>query len=430
MTAFFSFNEFIAMYKGIFDPSMSDLLEDAGQPSTKTVAKLSGVLNYFDSLLACRNSRKIPLSVEVTMNILRYYVNSQRLVLSVTDVSAIKELSTSNLYACATRIFKGINQIVDLSQKGKHAMSFQHILKKLGFEHSGTIAHVRNAYFHQEMPADISIKTAISNILQDLKRLYWDMNYAWFINFTEDDNRTAIQACNLYGAAPLSKAEVNDVDEYSDMCLVLKELRVYLAEQEHRKFAKENVAGFIKNRVKGLHRKQAVAALVSREAETITREQLVSISPLPVARLNRLEQLLGILQHLLDIFQSNVNMHDALLSSPLKETVASLVVILKTIGLLPQAVAGLEKLSLKPGADFFSLAVELTDGVLGKRYPTEKEDDQEDILTVDTDPTGSEIKYHKLEIGKNFMTFMESNPENKYTKVIQSMQDVKLSAFN
>lgn len=429
MTAFFSYDEFISIYKAIFDPTMTDLLDTGNQPSTKTIARLSGVLNYYDSIIACRNIRRVPLSVEVTMNILRYYVNSQRLMLSVNDVEAIKDFTSSNLYSCATRIFKGINQIVDLNQKGRHALSFQHILKKLGFEHSGTISHVRNAYFHQEMPAETSIKTAISNILQDLKTLYWDVNFAWHVNFTEDDHKASMKTSEEYRCNPLSKAEINDVDEYSDMCLVMKELRIYLTEQDKKKFTKDSTAAFMKNKVKGLHRKQAVAALVAREAEKLTIEQLVSVAPLPSEKLNRLEHLLGLLQHLLDIFQSNVNMHEALLSSPLKETVASLVVMLKTSGALPQAVAGLEKLSLKPGAEYYSIAVEITDGVLGKRETSSKDQEIDDILTVDTEISAGETKSQKLQIGRKFMAYLDKSGENKYSTLIQSLQDAKLSVF-
>ena len=53
----------------------------------------------------------------------------------------------------------------------------------------------------------------------ELKRLFWDKNYFWYLNLHLDDNQQLSKLSTKFNIEPLSKAETNDVDEYSDLCL-------------------------------------------------------------------------------------------------------------------------------------------------------------------------------------------------------------------
>lgn len=136
----------------------------------------------------------------------------------------------------------------------------------------------------------------------ELKRLFWDKNYCWYLNLHVDDTQQLSKITSKFNIEPLSKAETNDVDEYSDLCLSQKELRILLLEQEGRPAHKETLIGFIKHKVRGLHRKVAVAILVSKHITALLEKQLTVLSGFSPNDSFRLETLESLLKMLMDIF--------------------------------------------------------------------------------------------------------------------------------
>lgn len=181
-------------------------------------------------------------------------------------------------------------------------------------------------------------------------------------------------ASEAFRAEQLSKQAVHDVDEYADLCLASKDLRDYLAEQRGRPASKDAAASFVKHRVKGLHRKAVVAALCAAQASRLAVEQLTAVGEISVERRERLRQLVGVLQQLLDIFQSNVNMHAALRSDPLKAAVGSLIVYLQTVGGWQAELLPLRHVADKQGGEFVAAVFASFDADADDQVDIEGED--------------------------------------------------------
>lgn len=420
MVLFFCHEELITVYKSLFASDVSTWFEK-GAVGVTVVENLADVLHYYDNIVKKRNSRRPPLAVELTFEIIRYYVTYHKICTTTKDVSMMKELLSNLLMASATKVFKIVNQIVDLNQKSKFALSFSHILKQLDFKHPGLLAHVRNGFFHQEMPAQTSILNCFETLLADTKRLFWDKVFAWYVQ-TFCDPKTGRQMMSDFRAFVLDKATLNDVDEYSDRCLAQQDLRLHLADNMDKSNNKEAASAFIKHKVKGLHRKTVVALLVAVEAELLAKEQLVSVSPLLTSKAAKLEQLLAILQQLLEIFQSNENMHAILDASPLRETVASLLSLLQVSGNWQSAVATFDRFMTKKGGSQSSLMLNMVteSAALGKR-----EASTDDELPQSSDIKTSEHIHSRapLKIGYNLQKFMANDPQS-FAKAIKAARQL------
>ena len=420
MVIFFCHEELISIYKALFSVDINSWFEK-GSVSISTIEVLAEVLHYFDNVVKKRNSRRAPLAAELTFEIIRYYVNHHQICITTKDVALMKAYLDNLLLASSTKVFKIVNQIVDLSQKSKFALSFNHILKQLDFKHHGLLAHVRNGFFHQEMPASGSLLSCFESLLIDMKRLYWDKVFAWYSQ-TFSDRATSRQQLSKFGAQILDKACLNDVDEYSDRCLVQQDLQVHLGENLTNTNEKEAAASFIKHKVKGLHRKTVVALLAAVEAEKIAKEQLVSVTPLPPMKARPLGHLLAILQQLLEIFQSNENMHSVLKTSPLAETASSLLCILKVTGGWDAAVSTFDKFLAKSGSSKaqFALKCVTENAELGKR--TFQGEDE--LMEGEPVETNSLIqKRYKLRIGYKLQQTMAQDPEF-FTKAIKAARQL------
>lgn len=412
------------VYKSLFATDPTTWFEQGSIPTT-TIEQLAEVLHYYDIVVKRRNSRRPPLAVELTFAIIRYYANHHKICTTTKEVMIMKELLDNLLIASSTKIFKILNQIVDLNQKSKFALSFSHILKQLDFKHPGLLAHVRNGFFHQEMPAQSSLTSCFESLLVDLKRLFWDKVFAWYVQvFCEPSAARKLLA--EFGAQTLDKATLNDVDEYSDRCLAQQDLQIHLAECSKVSTA-DSASGFIKHKVKGLHRKTAVALLVAIEAEKLAKEQLISVQPLSPIKTNRLEQLLAILQQILEIFQSNANMHSVLKASPLKETVASLLSLLQISGNWQNSLSSFERFLNKTGSSQANLMVNLASSsiTLGKREKPEQEDNsgmdiKEEPLHGVVKPIDNKTK--KLKLGQNLQKYLAKDPQSFHKAIKTSCQ--------
>lgn len=308
-SAFFSTHEFQSIYECLFENMGTSFLAGVADLSLNQLQSLTSLLGYYDHTIRLRNSRRIPMSVSLTFESVRFFVDRHKILKTVSDPNLVATLVAGLGTSSATRVFKILNQIVDLNQKSKFALSFQHILKKLGFVENSLLAHLRNALFHQETPSERNTERALKILVREVKALFWDKNYYWLLKLTatEEDLK---KKCTKFAVVPLEKVELNDVDAASDLALAEKELDNLLHQRGNSVLSKDIVGEFIKEKVKGLHRKVAVAHLAAQQLSRIAAEIVTSTSKdLDSTKQTAMSNFLQILLYLCEIFASNKNMH-------------------------------------------------------------------------------------------------------------------------
>ena len=117
------FDELAVVYEVLFESIDAEFLNH-GEPSLQTIEAMSSLDNYYTRVFRRRASRRIPLSITMTFEIIKFYVLRHRLIKSTTDQALLDQSLDSLFQSSATKVFKTVNQIVDLSQKGKFAVSF------------------------------------------------------------------------------------------------------------------------------------------------------------------------------------------------------------------------------------------------------------------------------------------------------------------
>jgi len=288
---------------------------------------VSALARYYRTVLRARAGRRLPLAVELTFEILCFFSERPRLSPVMLDEMFV---------ATGMRVFKILSQIVDLNQQSKRALSFSHILKQIGFRHFHLLAHLRNAFFHQETPNRHDLETAFRLLLGEVKSLFWDKNYYWCVHLTAGSAREVSGECEKYKIQPLTKAELHDVDEYSDMCLAQIDLKSYLEENAGRPVHSEAMNSYLKLKVKGLHRKVMVGTSCAFRASRMLRERVGRVEKEngkgeTAGRQESLEQVLGLTVRLAEIFNSNQNMHGVLDSAPLCWVLPELILLESTL---------------------------------------------------------------------------------------------------
>lgn len=253
---FFNSEEFISIFEIVFSICNRDFLAQDTQDPEK-IKLLSRVVRYFNKVIRRRASRRVPLAVELTFQICKFYVDRQSVISTTSDLSALDVLMEALHVSSAAQVYKTVNQIVDLNQKSKFAVSFHLVLKKLEFAHADIISQIRHSFFHQETPNLKNIELSFRLLLGEIKTLYWDKNYAWLMSLRLQDTSLIKTQLAKYHVEPLTKAETNNVDEYCDQCLLQKDLLTFLSEPT------PSIPDFLKNKVKGLHRKSTLVHLLS-----------------------------------------------------------------------------------------------------------------------------------------------------------------------
>ena len=254
---FFNRDEYTDVYELVFDCVDEDFVsKDTIDPSKiKSVKK---VYEYYSGVIKRRNARRVPLAVDLTFEILKFYIDRYDVVCGVGDVSMMDTMVSCLHHSSAAKVFKIVNQIVDMNQKAKNTISFSHVLKKLNFKHHEIISQIRHSFFHQETPNVRSIELCFRLLLSEIKRLYWDVNYAWIQQVMTIDDKTVKKRLEKYKITPLTRSELYNVDEYSDSHILYKEYQLYVSD-----VSRPSVSDFIKNKVKGMHRKRSLIGKIS-----------------------------------------------------------------------------------------------------------------------------------------------------------------------
>lgn len=331
MSAFICIDELAAVYELLFE-ALDEQFLVAGETSIPLLDTLTRLLDYYDGVLRRRASRRIPIAISLTFEIIRFFVQRHKLIRGITDQTLLENALDSLHQSAGTRVFKAVNQIVDLNQKSKFALSLQHILKKLDFKQAGLIAHLRNAFFHQDSPSRKEIERVFRVLLTELKTLFWDKNYYWYLNLTTDENYQLQKAASRYKIEAMAKAEINDVDEYCDLCLAQKDLRILMTEQMGKPAQKDTLQSFLKYKVKGLHRKVIIAIHVAQQAIQLLHKQLITHAAPSQEDLYKTDTLEILLILLLEIFQSNINMHRVLNKGTLARLIGRLSTLCHAVG--------------------------------------------------------------------------------------------------
>lgn len=374
-SAFFSTQEFRSVYECLFTHMSTAFLSGSSDLSVPQLQSLTSLLSYYDLTIRLRNSRRMPMSVSLSFESVRFFVERHKILTSVSEPNLVASLSSSLSTSSATRVFKILNQIVDLNQKSKFALSFQHILKKLGFVESSLLAHLRNALFHQETPSERNTERALRILLREIKVLFWDKNYYWLLKLTFPEDVVRAK-CNKFNVVPLEKVELNDVDASSDLAMAEKELENFLTLKGTALLQKDTVAEFVKEKVKGLHRKIAVAHLTAQHLVRISAGAVISTSndqdQVQSARLQNFSQ---ILLYLCEIFASNKNMHRVFDDRVLRTNMEHILVMHQVLSL---DVEPFVKIAEKSQGRIFKQLISSEQkansclSVLGKRKPTEQ----------------------------------------------------------
>lgn len=411
----------------------------------------------------------MPLSADLTFSILNYYLAKYQLIGKVStqqDELSVFEMIEHLLNSSACKVFKTLSQIVDMNQQAKNTVSFQSVLVKLGFERADVLAHMRNGFFHQERANRQDLEMGFSLLWKEMKRLYWDKNYNWIMvgmrsvdpkKLSHKQVKPRKRERKFSEEEIITKAEINDVDEYSDCCLAQKNLLNFIKENSSKLEAhQEGVLNFIKHSVKGLHRKIAVANLSAIHAERLLKESLTASKPLSEASQSALSHFLSVLSCLLSIFSSNKNMQSLLKLSPLNRLSSSLAMLQfagipskieekieekneEKIGgdfLGASWLRDLEKVSQRLGKEGGFVGLEVVEEV-GERIGSLKEEVYEDVEEllgkrevveqvekVEELQLGLEAK-KKIRIGVQLRKQLESRGPNAYKNLILGTKEKK-----
>lgn len=374
-SAFFSTHEFQAVYECMFENMSTTFLAGVADLSVNQLQSLTSLVGYYDHTIRLRNSRRIPMSVSLTLESIRFFVDRHKILKTVSEPNLVATLVSALSTSSATRVFKILNQIVDLNQKSKFALSFQHILKKLGFVESSLLAHLRNALFHQETPSERNTERALKMLVKEVKALFWDKNYYWLLRLTGTEEELK-KKCTKFAVVPLEKVELNDVDAASDLAIAEKELDNFLNQKGATLLNKDTVGEFIKEKVKGLHRKIAVAHLAAQQLSRISAEIVTSTSrDLDATKQTSMSNFLQILMYLCEIFASNKNMHRVFEDKGFRTNLEHIFVMNQVLGLESELFS---KVAEKSQGRIFKHLIGVTTkqnapatNLLGKRNPLE-----------------------------------------------------------
>lgn len=128
---------------------------------------------YYNNIILLRSTKKIPLSISLTLSVVEFYVKKDEIIQSEKDIDRANEMLVNIAKVQTNEVFRKLSQIIDLNQQSKFAKSFSFILKKLGFKFSDTLAEARHYLAHK---GDYNLTTCellLNYVLTEIFYLYW-----------------------------------------------------------------------------------------------------------------------------------------------------------------------------------------------------------------------------------------------------------------
>lgn len=425
MNIFFNSSEFCTVYQSLFDAFDQPYFASKEVPNfgSKKVADLDKLNEYYREVIRRRNRRRVPLAVDLTFEIVDYNTAKYKLLTSLKDVGLIEEMTQNLAISKGTLIYKLVNQIVDLNQKSKFALSFMHILKQLNFRQANLIAHLRNAFFHQETPPLKHLEESFRVLLAEIKTLFWDKNYYWLKFASIDDERVLEREAKRYRIDPLPKTEIYNVDEYPDSMLTEKELRLFLAHKEDIEANSSDVVAFLKTKGKKMHRKLflyhlCLACLANIAEKIITHESKLYYSQMK----GRIKWLIELAIQLTEIFFANANIHQRVLGDKLvDQQISKLIMYSEFVKELKHFTDALEtKMQKIKNCQFDSIFT-----VVGKTQEDEAElEDKftQSMYSNEVEEEGRPIK--RLKIGVKLNKYMAEDGDERFKQLIVTKERV------